>query len=392
MSASPHSSHSSSRRSHQNNNIDGNPYSEWSDEEKEDRRAADAPATPAQLKAEGTTALERNRDAAVLLAQAAPTSAPAMSAALAAIAAVATSGYVHPSRAQPEVRPLDCRAVARVVVTKKEQAAKTATPLAMALTTAGPPGVRASLAMLSVHPQASRWVTYDARAATGHRAGTLVLRALINGKNARCLVDTGATGCFMSSRFARRFDPEGFETGNFGQVREAFGGVSALTRMLPNATGSLLGTNPAGAATSFTWTGEYFIVQLEAYDVILGLTMLQPAKALVDLDTRTVVVKDTAGNHIRVPEARRGTHAPSARMLRHQLARLQLDIRPAATSFALPLAAATSLTAASAAPEDLPFVLTTADLYNELQQANHGLEVSALYMKTGPVMPWYEVS
>ena len=161
MGAAPHSSHSFSRRSHQNNNIDGNPYHEWSDEEKSARRDSDAAQAASAIKAEGATALERNRDAAVALARLAPTSAPALSAALAAIATVSTSGYVHPSRAPPAAPPLDCRTAALVVTTKAERAARDATPLAVALRQHGPPGLPASLAMLSLlnQPRAGRWFT-----------------------------------------------------------------------------------------------------------------------------------------------------------------------------------------------------------------------------------------
>ena len=75
--------------------------------------------------------------------------------------------------------------------------------------------------------------------------------------------------------------------------------------------------------------------------------------------------------------------------MRHQLAHVQRDIRAAAVEYAIPLH-----TEPEPAWAHLPFVLPMADLYDELQQSDHGLTISALYQQggaTGP-MEWHEVS
>ena len=128
--------------------------------------------------------------------------------------------------------------------------------------------------------------------------------------SARVMIDTGATGEFMTQECATKLGGQIIE-GNFGAVEEAFGQKTKLNRKLERVKLRFMGSNRRSAVDEeVTTKGDFHVVTKlhPDYDMIVGIKFVEEAGAVIDFGKRPreVTFRQEDGHEVVVKDVLNG--------------------------------------------------------------------------------------
>lgn len=152
-------------------------------------------------------------------------------------------------------------------------------------------------------------------AAVNVRSRKLIrLRAELCGRPAVCLIDSGASGDFISQEFVSRHQLLTQPLQQHHHVTLADGSQQAATTLLPSASLTL---------STYTCKLDLMTIPLSGFDIILGMPWLEEANPVVNWRAKTVTIEHESQPHVLSAEV--STHLLSEVELRRSVRRNQVE-------------------------------------------------------------------